>query len=160
MPEPAPTIASLILQNDLEDACRRWLSHGSHRLESLATEGDPLAVLEQRRDAFDAVLIEQGVFSPQVFEALISRGVPAHRVLDSPGLCEDPQLLARDHFVERESGGIKTVVEATRSRLSRTPARVSETVPTLGGDNEWVLSEVLGYDDEKIAQLAIAGALE
>ena len=75
MPEPAPTIASLILQNDLEDACRRWLSHGSHRLESLATDGDPLAVLEQRRDAFDAVLIEQGVFSPQAFEALISRGV-------------------------------------------------------------------------------------
>jgi hypothetical protein len=29
-----------------------------------------------------------------------------------------------------------------------------------GTDTQWVLTELLGYDDQKIAQLAIAGALE
>jgi crotonobetainyl-CoA:carnitine CoA-transferase CaiB-like acyl-CoA transferase len=92
--------------------------------------------------------------------ALTTRGVPAHRVLDSPGLCEDQQLCFRGHFVERESGALRIVVEDSRSRLSRTPARVGESIPTLGADTQWVLSELLGYDDERIAQLAIAGALE
>ena len=45
-------------------------------------------------------------------------------------------------------------------RLLRTPARVGGTNPTLGRDNEYVLKEILGYDDERIAQLVIAGALE
>jgi hypothetical protein len=32
--------------------------------------------------------------------------------------------------------------------------------PTFGADAMWVLEEVLGYDGERIAELAIAGALE
>jgi len=92
--------------------------------------------------------------------ALIARGIPAHRVLDSPGLCEDPQLCFRGHFVERTSGELRTVVEGPRSRLSRTPARVGDAIPTFGADTQWVLSELLGYDDARIAQLAIAGILE
>ena len=86
--------------------------------------------------------------------------MPAHRVLDSPGLCGDAQLRFRGHFVERTSGDLRTVVESPRSRLSRTPARVGDAIPTFGADTQWVLSEVLGYDDERIAQLAIAGSLE
>ena len=92
--------------------------------------------------------------------ALIARDIAAHRVLDSPGLCEDEQLCFRGHFVERQKGELRTVVEGSRSRLSRTPARVGDEVPTLGADVQSVLAELLGYDDEHIAQLAIAGALE
>jgi crotonobetainyl-CoA:carnitine CoA-transferase CaiB-like acyl-CoA transferase len=51
-------------------------------------------------------------------------------------------------------------VEASRIRLSRTPARVPRTAPSLGGDNERVLRELLGYDDERITQLAVAEALQ
>ena len=32
--------------------------------------------------------------------------------------------------------------------------------PTFGADAMWVLEEVLGYDGERIAEPAIAGALE
>jgi len=32
--------------------------------------------------------------------------------------------------------------------------------PTFGDSTQWVLETVLGYDDERIAELAIAGALE
>ncbi len=92
--------------------------------------------------------------------ALTARGVPAHRVLDSQGLAEDPQLRHRGHFVPIEGPNGPTVVEASRSRLSRTPARVPTAFPSLGADNFEILGEVLGYDDERIAELVIAGVLE
>lgn len=92
--------------------------------------------------------------------ALIDLGVPAHCVLDSPSLCEDQQLRFRDHFLERTSGELRTFVEGSRSRLSRTPAQVGDTIPMFGTDTQWVLAELLGYDDQRITQLAIAGALE
>jgi len=92
--------------------------------------------------------------------ALIAGGVPTHRVLDSPGLCEDAQLRFRGHFVERTSGDLRTVVEGPRSRLSRTPAHVGDAIPTFGADTQWVLSDLLGYEGERIAELAMAGVLE
>jgi crotonobetainyl-CoA:carnitine CoA-transferase CaiB-like acyl-CoA transferase len=52
------------------------------------------------------------------------------------------------------------VVEAPRFRLSRTPAQVVGPAPSFGDSTQWVLETVLGYDDERIAELAIAGALE
>jgi crotonobetainyl-CoA:carnitine CoA-transferase CaiB-like acyl-CoA transferase len=91
---------------------------------------------------------------------LQARGVAAHRVLDSPGLVADPQLRARGHFVELESDGVHTTVEATRSQLSRTPASVAGGPPTLGRDNHTVLEELLGYDGERIVELVIAGVLD
>ena len=92
--------------------------------------------------------------------ALVNRGIPAHRVLDSLALCQDEQLVARGHFVERDQGDLRTVVEDTRSKLSRTPAQVGEAIPTFGLDAQWVLSELLDYNDEKITELVIAGVLE
>ncbi|MFQ5699446.1 MAG: CoA transferase, partial [Myxococcota bacterium] len=91
---------------------------------------------------------------------LQERGIAAHVVQGSAGCCADPQLEARGHFVEIREGGARTVVEATRSRLSRTPARIAPVIPTLGRDNQAVLAEVLGYDDERIAELVIAGLLD
>ena len=81
-------------------------------------------------------------------------------VLDSTGAVADPQLVARGHFVPLEGDGQRTVVEGTRSRLSRTPARVRWGPPTLGRDNQKVLTELLGYDEERITELVIAGALD
>ena len=52
------------------------------------------------------------------------------------------------------------MVEAPRFRLSRTPARVDGPAPSFGDSTQWVLATVLGYDDERITELAIAGALE
>jgi hypothetical protein len=37
---------------------------------------------------------------------------------------------------------------------------VDASAPTFGRDSEHVLRTILGYDDERIAELAIAGALE
>jgi crotonobetainyl-CoA:carnitine CoA-transferase CaiB-like acyl-CoA transferase len=51
-------------------------------------------------------------------------------------------------------------VENSRFRLSRTPALVDRAGPTFGEDVEYVLGELLGYDIDRIAELAAAEALE
>ena len=102
-------------------------------------------------------------------EALLQgAGIACHRVQDSAAAVGDPQLAARGHFVTLRGDGRGgesdaapyTVVEDTRSKLSRTPAKIRRGIPTLGRDNQEILAEVLGYDDDKITKLAIAGVLE
>jgi benzylsuccinate CoA-transferase BbsF subunit len=97
----------------------------------------------------------------EVEAALQARGVPASAVQNSGELYGDPQLAHRGHFVavEHEVHGT-TTVEGSRFRLSRTPARIERSGPTFGRDNEHVLKEILGYDDERIAELIATGALE
>jgi crotonobetainyl-CoA:carnitine CoA-transferase CaiB-like acyl-CoA transferase len=92
--------------------------------------------------------------------ALQAAGVAAAVVAASADLCNDPQLLHREHFhrLPHPTYGT-TPVEGSRSRLSRTPAVVGGAAPTLGRDNEDVLRTILGYDEDRITELVIAGAL-
>jgi crotonobetainyl-CoA:carnitine CoA-transferase CaiB-like acyl-CoA transferase len=87
-------------------------------------------------------------------------GIACHTVQNSAAACSDPQLQERGHFVRLESGGTYTIVEGTRSKLSRTPARIRRGVPTMGRDNQEILAELLGYDGARMTELAIAGVLE
>jgi crotonobetainyl-CoA:carnitine CoA-transferase CaiB-like acyl-CoA transferase len=89
---------------------------------------------------------------------LQSSGIAAHAVLDSAGLVADPQLGSRGHFVSRGEGG--AIIESTRTQLSRTPAEIRDGIATTGRDTHEVLSQVLGYDDDRISELVIAGVLE
>jgi crotonobetainyl-CoA:carnitine CoA-transferase CaiB-like acyl-CoA transferase len=94
-------------------------------------------------------------------EALLQdAGIACHTVQNSAAACSDPQLKERGHFVRIESGEAYTIVEDTRSKLSRTPARVRRGVPTLGRDNQKILAELLGYDEVRMTELAIAGVLQ
>jgi crotonobetainyl-CoA:carnitine CoA-transferase CaiB-like acyl-CoA transferase len=97
----------------------------------------------------------------EVERRLHAAGVPASGVYNSPEAASDPQLAHHGHFVTvaHPTAG-QAVVEAARFRLSRTPAHVTGPAPTFGDSTQWVLEAVLGYDDERIAELAIAGALE
>jgi crotonobetainyl-CoA:carnitine CoA-transferase CaiB-like acyl-CoA transferase len=93
--------------------------------------------------------------------ALQAHAIPAHVVQTSRDLVRDPQLLHRRHFVSvtHPMGGT-TVVEGSRFVLSRTPAVVADAAPSYGRDNDVVLREILGYDDDAITALVEAGALE
>ena len=87
-------------------------------------------------------------------------GVPAHAVLDMPGLYADPQLRHRGHYVAIPHSTLGSVtIEAARFRLSRTPARVPPKAVGFGCDNRRVLGELLGFSPEQIAALEAAGAL-
>ena len=93
--------------------------------------------------------------------ALQEVGVPAYVVQNTVECFEDPQLRHRGHFVEVEHEKQGTTwVEGTRFHLSRTPARITRGAPTFGQHTFDVLTEVLGYDGDRIAELAAAELLE
>jgi crotonobetainyl-CoA:carnitine CoA-transferase CaiB-like acyl-CoA transferase len=92
--------------------------------------------------------------------ALQSVGVPVHGVQNSHACWTDPQLVHRHHYrtVEHTVHG-SCVIEGPRVVLSRTPGLVRRAGPAMGEHNDHVLREVLGYDDDRITELVIAGAL-
>jgi benzylsuccinate CoA-transferase BbsF subunit len=92
--------------------------------------------------------------------ALIAAGVPAHSVQNSGSCAVDPQLAHHGHFVTLPHPEHDTiVVEGSRIALSDTPAVVEGVPPLLGQDTVAVLTEVLGYDDERLATLFAAGVV-
>ena len=91
---------------------------------------------------------------------LQAAGIAAAVVQTAEDLARDPQLDHLGHFVYRPHPcGRDGVIEACATRMSRTPARVDETLPSFGRDLDEVLRTILGYDDERIAELLIAEAL-
>jgi crotonobetainyl-CoA:carnitine CoA-transferase CaiB-like acyl-CoA transferase len=91
---------------------------------------------------------------------LQAAGVPAHAVQTPDDMWKDPQLQHRDHYVKvpHERMG-QTYVENSRFKLMGTPARVERSGPILGGGNDFVLREILGYDEDRISELVVDGAL-
>ncbi len=114
------------------------------------------------RDALDLELAvrTRGRDVAELEAALAARGVPAHRVASMDDLWTDPQLGHREHFlsIPHPTQGT-TVVEASRFRLSRTPAQAPAKALTLGCDNRHVLETLLGYSPERVAALESAGVL-
>ena len=91
---------------------------------------------------------------------LQARGVPAHLVQSSRDCFEDAQLRHRGHFVELEHPVYgTTIVEGPRVALSRTPGDAKRAAPTLGRDNDYVLRTILGYGEERVTALAVAGVM-
>jgi benzylsuccinate CoA-transferase BbsF subunit len=95
-----------------------------------------------------------------VERALQAVGVPAHVSASSRDFCTDPQLHHRGHLVElaHPLHGT-TTVEGPRYLLSDTPGRVERAAPTFGQDNRHVLVDILGYPEERYAELEEAGVL-
>lgn len=88
-------------------------------------------------------------------------GVPAHPVQDSEACWSDPQLAHRGHFVTLEHATAGPItLEGSRIRLSRTPARVGGPPPLVGNDTSYILGEILGYDEDRIADLYALELLE
>lgn len=86
-------------------------------------------------------------------------GIAAHQVQNSPECLADPQLVYRSHYPEFDHPLLGRVpVEAPRFKLSRTPGRVRWPGPTFGQHTYEILSEVLGYDADQIAEVAAAEA--
>ena len=139
------------------------------QLASAMGRGDlsELAVSErhERHDELDAAISEwtSAGDGPELMERLQGLGVPSHTVQNSTAVMNDPQIRHRGHFVEvphaSQPNGV-TVVEASRFRLSRTPAVITAGAPIYGEHTFDVLADVLGYDGDQIADLAAAELLE
>jgi crotonobetainyl-CoA:carnitine CoA-transferase CaiB-like acyl-CoA transferase len=126
---------------------------------ALATAVGRLASVADLDAAIGGWTAERDMF--EVERALQAVGVPAHAVQNSSEAVVDPQLLHRGHFIKVPHGSLgETTVEASRFRFSRTPARTERAGPTFGEHNFEVLTELLGYDPERVAELAAAGVLQ
>jgi benzylsuccinate CoA-transferase BbsF subunit len=117
---------------------------------------------DRRRQLDEAIQAWTRSRTADDIEALCqARGIAAHRVNDSKDAFTDPQLGHRGHFVEvAHSAQGTTWVEGSRFRLSRTPARIERGGPTIGEHSWEVLTEILGYDVDRVADLAAAELLE
>ncbi len=94
----------------------------------------------------------------EVMARLQEQGVAAGVVEDASDLANDPQLKARDFFVELEHPELgKTISDATPIKLSDTPARYNRAAPVRGQDNNYVYHQLLGVSEEELAKLREQG---
>ena len=139
-------LCSAMRRDDLSRDAR--YSSAPQRREHCDTLDSAIAAWSQTLDPVEAETILQ------------ARGVPAYQVQNSAEAYRDPQLIHRRHFIDVEHPTLgKFTVEAPRAKLSRTPAEVRRAAPTLGQHNQYVLEEILKYDDARITELASAGVL-
>ncbi len=96
-----------------------------------------------------------------LMEDLQSSGVPAGVVQSARELLDvDEHMKARGYYVyldHPEAG--RTAYDGPPFVLSKTPGRLRSPAPCLGEHTEYVCKEILGLDDEGIAELMVAGAL-
>jgi crotonobetainyl-CoA:carnitine CoA-transferase CaiB-like acyl-CoA transferase len=115
---------------------------------------------QRERVALDLAISEwtRGFDPHELERRLQAVGVPAHTVQNTFDMTSDPQLAHRNHFVEAPHSTFgKTFVENSRFKLSRTPAQITRSAPSIGEYNEYVLGQLLGYSEERVSELAIEG---
>ncbi|MDA0263533.1 MAG: CoA transferase [Chloroflexi bacterium] len=98
----------------------------------------------------------------EAMHLLQAAGIAAGVAQTGEDLAEhDPQLRERGLFQEvPDAQGVLRTIERAPYRLSRTPGSVTRGAPEFGADQTFVLSEILGVDDEELAEMAIAGAFD
>lgn len=101
-----------------------------------------------------------GLPADQVVARLSDADVPATPVMSVADLADDPHVRQRGSlitFPDAELGDVAMV--APLPRMSATPGTVRWAGPALGAHTEEVLRDLLGLDDEGIADLRRGGAL-
>ena len=97
------------------------------------------------------------------FEAaqeLRAAGVPAYVALRASDFYADPNLVAREFFIELDHGAIGTMTfDGPVTLFSATPARPWRAGPMVGEHTQQVMSEILGFSNDEITALAATGAL-
>ena len=96
----------------------------------------------------------------EVVRTLSTAGVPAAPVNNVAEMVADPQVQAREMFVERDHpiyGRVKTT--GTPLKMSETPGRVRTLAPMPGEHNEDVFVGMLGYSRDDLARWRAEGVL-
>ena len=128
-------------------------------------EDPELATLSGRRQAVERIeqAIEEWTLQRtpmEVTQVLQAAGVRAFPCYDSRDLAEDEHLREEGFFVELEHPEVGRKLHlGIPWRMSGTPCSVTRPAPLLGEHTEFVLRNVLGYDDERIQNLLASGAL-
>jgi crotonobetainyl-CoA:carnitine CoA-transferase CaiB-like acyl-CoA transferase len=98
---------------------------------------------------------------PELQRWLLEAGVPAGVAYPALDLFQDPQLVARQHFVplDHPEMGVWQYDELG-FKLPESPSALTTAAPLLGQHTELVLREFLGYSESEYQALIEAGALQ
>ena len=98
----------------------------------------------------------------EAMHLLQDAGVAAGVVQTGQDMAEnDPHLRERGLFQKvPDAAGVTRTIERAPYKLSLTPGSVTRGAPEFGADQDFVLREILGVDDEELAEMAIAGAFD
>ena len=95
--------------------------------------------------------------------ALQAAGVPAGAVLDGKALLFNEHLNARGFYEvvsHTESSGMPPLPYASRPwKFGETPGEIKSAAPTLGEHNRSILSDLLGLEDVRIAEMRDSGVI-
>ena len=115
------------------------------------------------RAALDEILSEwtRGKDARALMDALQSAGVPAGVAQSQADLWEDPQIAHRGFFqwLDHAECG-KMPYDGLTYHLSKTPGALRMPQALIGQHNAQILREILGMDEENVAELLAAGVLE
>ena len=120
------------------------------------------AARRDRRDEVAAIIQEWTGRRPKadVVSRLTAAGVPAAPINNVAEMVADPQVQARDMFVEVDHpvfGRLKTT--GTPLKLSETPGRVRSLAPSPGEHNEAVLMGLLGHSRDDLTRWEAEGVI-
>jgi crotonobetainyl-CoA:carnitine CoA-transferase CaiB-like acyl-CoA transferase len=127
-----------------------------------APEFATLAARRDRRDEIAAII--QAWTAPrakaEVVRALVAAGVPAAPVNNVAEMVADPQVQAREMFVERDHPifGLLTTT-GTPLKLSETPGQVRSLAPMPGEHNERILIGLLGHSPADLERWRTEGVI-
>ena len=86
--------------------------------------------------------------------------IPSEPVRDMETIWSDEQLEARGMFLEYEYRGFGTIkTVGSPLHLSESPVEVRHTPPEAGQHNDEILTQLCGYDEQRITELIDAGVL-
>jgi crotonobetainyl-CoA:carnitine CoA-transferase CaiB-like acyl-CoA transferase len=128
--------------------------------------GTPLCFNQKERikykDQIDALVTEwtKTKGAEEIVNLLKDVDVPCVKVPTFDEVCNDPQLISRGMITEVEqavSGKVK--VPGTPFKLSRTPGDLNFAAPYLGEHNQEIYSNMLGYNEQEIMNLADDGII-
>lgn len=121
-----------------------------------------VAARRQRRDAIAAIIQHwtSQHSKAEVVQILSSAGVPAAPVNNVAEMVADPQVQARDMFVEVDHptyGPVK--LTGTPLKLSETPGRIEHLAPLVGEHNTDIFVGLLGHSPGELAQWQAEGVI-
>jgi crotonobetainyl-CoA:carnitine CoA-transferase CaiB-like acyl-CoA transferase len=120
------------------------------------------AARRDRRDEIAAIIQAWTSKRPkgEVVRVLSTAGVPAAPVNDVAEMVADPQVQAREMFVERDHpvyGRLK--LTGSPLKMSETPGRVRSLAPMPGEHNEEIFCGLLGHSKEELVRWREEGVI-
>ncbi len=115
---------------------------------------------QENKDELDRFVAgwTRGNSAVEVVSRLQENGIAAGLVQDAADLANDPQLKARDFFVETSWPGY-AFTDANPIRLSESTAEYRRPAPSPGCDNDYVYGRLLGLAPDEMATLQEAGVI-